>query len=107
MIIIETCPICGEDLFEYIAASNPPICVKECVSCGWKWTSEREQVIRVPFGGNTGLTSNNDYSLLNGYNSNNTTSNFSQSACLSCPSNPKNGGDGICFCTLGQLNVTY
>lgn len=28
--------------------------------------------------------------------------NFENDACSSCPSNPKNGGDGICFCTLGQ-----
>ena len=32
--------------------------------------------------------------------------NFEQSYCVNCPSNPKNGGDGICFCTLGQ-QVTY
>ena len=31
---------------------------------------------------------------------------FEQPACINCPSNPKNGGDGICFCTLGQ-QITY
>ena len=31
---------------------------------------------------------------------------FGKNACENCPSNPKNGGDGICFCTLGQ-NIVY
>lgn len=31
---------------------------------------------------------------------------FGKEACENCPSNPKNGGDGICFCTLGQ-NIVY
>lgn len=101
MIIIETCPICGEDLFECLLTSNPPTYQKYCYACGWSWTSKPEEVVRVPFG----------YSQLtryvDEYNSNNTTSNFSQSACLNCPSNPKNGGDGICFCTLGQMNIVY
>ncbi len=35
----------------------------------------------------------------------NTISNFMQPTCINCPSNPKNGGDGICFCTLGQMTI--
>ena len=101
MIIIETCPICGEDLFECLLTSNPPTYQKYCYACGWSWTSKPEEVVRVPFGYNK-LTR-----YVDGYNSNNTTSNFSQTACISCPSNPNNGGDGICFCTLGQMNVIY
>ena len=31
--------------------------------------------------------------------------NFEQPACVNCPSNPKNGGSGICFCTLGQQAI--
>ena len=27
-------------------------------------------------------------------------------ACNKCPSNPKNGGDGICHCTLGLPEIT-
>ena len=53
MIIIETCPKCGHDLHDLILASNPPIPKKECFNCGWSWTGEPEQVIRVPFGGNS------------------------------------------------------
>lgn len=30
-----------------------------------------------------------------------------QSACENCSNNPKNGGSGICHCTLGQIQVTY
>ena len=30
-----------------------------------------------------------------------------QSACKNCSNNPKNGGSGICHCTLGQMHVTY
>lgn len=28
------------------------------------------------------------------------------SACDNCPNNPKNGGSGICFCTLGTPKIT-
>ena len=35
----------------------------------------------------------------------NAISNFVQPACINCHSNPKNGGDGICFCTLGQMTI--
>lgn len=31
--------------------------------------------------------------------------NFSNEACVNCPSNPKNGGTGVCFCTLGQQAI--
>lgn len=32
---------------------------------------------------------------------------FGNDACVNCPSNPKNGGSGVCFCTLGQQQITY
>lgn len=35
-----------------------------------------------------------------------TTSAYMQPACINCPSNPKNGGSGICGCILGQFKVT-
>lgn len=102
MIIIETCPKCGHDLYDEIIATYPPIPRKVCYNCGWSWEGQPEQVVRVPFGGNSYQDDNID--LLNGdYAS--PINNFTQSACLSCPNNPKNGGDGICFCTLGQINV--
>lgn len=31
--------------------------------------------------------------------------NFGSEACVNCSNNPKNGGDGICFCILGQMEI--
>lgn len=109
MIIIETCPKCGHNLTDIMLASNPPIPKKECWSCGWSWTGEPEEVVRVPFGGNSldfvKQPSLNDY--LNNFDFEDVrVSKFSQSACDNCSSNPKNGGNGICHCTLGQIQIT-
>ena len=104
MIIIETCPKCGHDLHDEVICTYPPIPRKVCYNCGWSWEGEQEEVIRIPFGGNSYHDDN--ISFLDGDYAP-PISNFSQSACLNCPSNPKNGGDGICFCTLGQMNVVY
>ena len=104
MIIIETCPKCGHDLHDEMICTYPPIPRKVCYNCGWSWEGEQEEVIRVPFGRNSYHDDN--ISLLNGYYAL-PISNFSQSACLNCPNNPKNGGDGICSCTLGQMNIAY
>ena len=102
MIIIETCPKCGHDLRDEIITTCPPIPRKVCYNCGWSWEGQPEQIVRVPFGGNSYQDDNIDF--LNGdYAS--PINNFAQPACLNCPNNPKNGGDGICFCTLGQMNV--
>lgn len=52
-IIIETCPKCGHDLADEVICTYPPIPRKSCPSCGWSWECEREEVVRVPFGGNS------------------------------------------------------
>lgn len=52
-IIIETCPKCGHDLTDLVICTYPPIPQKKCFNCGWSWEGEREEVIRVPFGGNS------------------------------------------------------
>ena len=52
-IIIETCPKCGHDLIDEMICTYPPIPRKSCPSCSWSWEGEREEVIRVPFGGNS------------------------------------------------------
>ena len=128
MIIIETCPKCGHDLQDEVICTYPPIPRKVCWNCGWSWTGEREKIKRVPFGGNTNTFTEKDNTSIswNGsstdwdsidiktstdWNSTHldTSSNitaFGTKACENCPSNPKNGGDGICFCTLGQ-NIIY
>ncbi len=109
-IIIETCPKCGHDLHDVILASFPSIPKKECFNCGWSWTGEPEEVVRVPFGGNSLNVDN-----FKEYNTDTYTfdelskslikDNFSNEACVNCPSNPKNGGSGICFCILGQQAI--
>ena len=128
MIIIETCPQCGHDLQDEVICTYPPIPRKVCWNCGWSWTGEREKIKRVPFGGNTNTFTEKDNTSIswNGsstdwdsidiktstdWNSTHldTSSNitaFGREACENCSSNPKNGGDGICFCTLGQ-NIVY
>lgn len=52
-IIIETCPKCGHDLIDTVICTNPPIPKKGCPNCGWSWEGEPEEIIRVPFGGNS------------------------------------------------------
>lgn len=47
-MIIETCPQCGADLEDLALTINPPIHIKRCPKCGWKY-EEREQIIRIPF----------------------------------------------------------
>ena len=68
-IIIETCPKCGHDLTDLVIATYPPIPQKKCFGCGWEWTGEREEIVRVPFGGNSlkydKYPSLNDYTSLN------------------------------------------
>lgn len=129
MIMIETCPKCGHDLQNTVICTYPPIPRKVCWNCGWSWTGEPEKITRVPFGGNTNTFTDKDNTSLswNGTstdwdstnietstnwdsidikNSSTITTAFSKKACENCPSNPKNGGDGVCFCILGQ-NIVY
>lgn len=65
-IIIETCPKCGHDLMDEIICTYPPIPRKSCSSCCWSWEGEPEEVIRVPFGGNS-LEMASDNSYLNDF----------------------------------------
>lgn len=52
-IVIETCPECGHDLVNTVICTNPPIPQKSCPNCGWYWEGKPEQVMRIPFGGNS------------------------------------------------------
>ena len=127
MIIIETCPKCGHDLQDEVICTYPPIPRKVCWNCGWSWTGKPEKIKRVPFGGNTNTFTEKDNTSLS-WNGSSTdwdsinitdldstnleTSStiniaFGTKACENCPNNPKNGGDGICFCILGQQNIAY
>ena len=91
MIIIETCPKCGHDLESLLVCTNPPIPRKECHNCGWSWEGHRE-VLRIPF-------QENDMSITKIFNYGDT---CTPVACAGCSNHPKNGGSGICHCTLGQ-----
>ena len=128
MIVVETCPKCGHDLRDEVICTYPPIPRKVCWNCGWSWTGKPEKITRVPFGGNTNTFTDKDNTSIswNGssidwdsiniktstdWDSTNLDTSininaFGREACENCPSNPKNGGDGICFCTLGQ-NIVY
>ena len=94
MKIIETCPRCGADLIDVVIATSPEIIRKECWSCGWASQGEKEEVVRIPFGGNRSWP---DTTALN-YTTDG-------SPCDHCSNNPKNGGSGICHCILGQPQV--
>ena len=87
MQIIYTCPKCGGDLRYVTLISYPPLTKYEC-SCGWSYTDPREDVVRIPF-----------QDTINSWQETN-------DVCGSCANNPKNGGTGVCNCTLG-MKVTY
>lgn len=65
-IIVETCPKCGHDLVNVMLDSYPSIPKKECWNCGWSWTGEQEEIVRVPFDGNS-LEMASDNSYLNDF----------------------------------------
>lgn len=91
MIIIETCPRCGHDLVDSMIYTYPPIPVKECPRCGWRYERTPEKVVRVPFNEDSYVTRVNTI-----------VSSFDNNPCQRCNNNPKNGGSGFCACTLGQ-----
>lgn len=96
MIIIETCPKCGSDLQEEVICTYPPIHKKHCSACGWTWESGPEEVKRIPFD----PSPKPDIEFVTGALIE------PIAACEQCSSNPKNGGDGICNCTLAQPKIT-
>ena len=90
-MIIITCPKCGYDLKSEVLTCNPPIHKDYCPNCGWSH-SNREENVRVPF-----IENESPYATLDS---------FQNSPCVTCGNNPKNGGSGICHCTLGQPQIT-
>ena len=122
-MIIETCPECGHDLIDLVLTTYPPIPKKQCTFCDWSWTGKREEIIRVPFNSDifdldaaerlkTNINDITDITLFgvdlsNANSTGGTLGTFNQSACANCPNNPKNGGSGVCLCTLGSAQITY
>ena len=106
MKIIETCPRCGADLIDVVIATCPEIVRKECWSCGWASQGEKEEIVRVPFGGNSnwfGTTEINKSIHFTPMGLSDKA--YNGSPCDCCSNNPKNGGSGICHCILGQQPV--
>ena len=49
MRIIEVCPECGADIEHIEICTNPPIHVRHCIKCDWRYESAAEEVMRIPF----------------------------------------------------------
>ena len=92
MIIMITCPKCGHDLIDTAICTYPAISRKECPNCGWYYEEQKERVLRVPF-----VENESHYATLDS---------FQNHSCIMCANNPRNGGSGICHCTLGQSQIT-
>lgn len=105
MIIIETCPVCGHDLCDSMITAYPPIPKKECPSCGWYWEGEPEEIVRVPFGGNSYTSNKTDYIWERYMPMQPSDAAFDSSPCKHCSNNPINGGSGFCNCVLGQSAI--
>ena len=87
MRIIYTCPKCGSDIDEVILATYPPKYMKRCknLKCGWTYIEEPDEdaVVRIPY------TPPVEDSI--------------PACCRGCSNHPRNGGSGICNCTLPYM----
>lgn len=104
MLIIEICPRCGHDLSDVVIDTMPPIFRKECPNCGWRWEGRPEEVVRVPFGGNSHTE---DIAVERRVPIPPSDAFYEQSPCKYCGNNPSNGGSGICNCILGTQAWGY
>ena len=95
-MIIYTCPKCGADLEELVLCSYPPKYKKRCPKCGYSYTEESDPIIRIPYVEPTPLEQPYKISCAD----------VISDACESCSNHPKNGGSGICNCTLGIPKIT-
>ena len=91
MMIIETCPVCGADIIDYVLTTYPPKHGKRCTKCDWLWLEENrdDDVIRVPF--KPSWPHEND---------------GTPECCRNCSNHPSNGGSGICCCMLPYMTWT-
>ena len=98
MRIIETCPKCGADIESLILTSLPPIPVKRCTRCDWRWEGRQDDVIRVPFTEPAvdpwkyGIAPNAEYWI--------------PECCRNCSNHPSNGGSGVCAYTVPYIGRT-
>lgn len=72
---------------------------EDSIQLNWDRTSTDWDTVNL---GTPTLTTTNTTTETINLKDYNCASAFEQTACINCPSNPKNGGNGICYCTLGQ-----
>lgn len=107
-MIVETCPRCGANLVSFALTCDPPVPKKYCPYCGWDWTGEPEEIVRVPFGEGSYDISTSNATMVRRYTPvQPSDSRYGASLCRTCSNNPANGGSGICSCILGQPKFTY
>lgn len=103
MIIVCTYPECDEDLVNLVLPTDPPQYKYECPKCGWFHVeSSVGEIVRIPY--HPALSP-----VIHGNNYKqgiNPSWAFQGDVCRDCPQNPKNGGSGICHCTLGK-HITF
>lgn len=85
-MIIDVCPVCGEDCIHIMLLSNPPRKQLKCTKCGWT-KEETESMERVPY-----VTDSERMDV--------------PPNCRYCSNHPVNGGSGICHCILGNQTIT-
>ena len=93
MRIIETCPVCGSDLYDEVIDVYPPIQRKICSKCGWSLAGRNEEVVRIPFKPQNSSWCEATYDPV-------------PPCCRHCSNHPCNGGSGICNCTLPYMTYT-
>lgn len=98
MRVIQTCPECGSDLHDLVLTCYPPKHSKMCMNCGWRYDFDNDdEVVRMPFippkKENIDRTTVITHDLTKEY----------QDPCLGCSNHPRNGGSGICNCTVPYL----
>ena len=109
MKIIETCPKCGHDISDIVLTCYPPKRGKMCTNCGWTYTfDDDDQVIRMPFvppvkkKDNVTIPDYDDTSKHLNWTI--TSKDYENDPCRNCPNDPRNGGSGICCCTVPYMN---
>lgn len=96
MRIVYTCPECGADIEDIVLATYPPKYMKRCTNpkCKWRHIEEVDDgVVRIPY-----TQAPIDWI--------NVSDDSIPSCCRNCANHPKNGGSGICHCTLPYMTST-
>lgn len=105
MRIIETCPVCGADIYNEVITTYPEIHVKRCTKCDWRWEETPEEVVRIPF---VPPGQKRETITMPGWRDEGNEYMFGwvPECCRNCSNHPSNGGSGICACTLPYMTHT-